>query len=297
MTGASGLLGNKIAELACRKAHEVYSSYREHRPAHGNPVLLDQTEETQVRKSVSEIQPNIIINAAALTDVDSCEDQPENALLVNATSVAHLANASKESGAFLIQVSTDYVFDGEKGSYLETDKPHPVNKYGLSKLKGEQATMTLEKGGWCIVRASVVYGWGRPQRPNAATYVYSKLSRGERISIVDDQYASPTLNTSLAAMLLEIAERKISGVLHTAGASRLSRYDFALAVARTLELDTRLISSVGSARMSWRAKRPRDSSLNVAKSSRTLSNPPYAIEKALSQFLEEYHIIRPSHGL
>lgn len=294
MTGSSGLLGNKIAELASRKAHEVYSSYREHPPAHGDPILLDQTEETQVRRTVSQIRPHVVINAAAMTDVDLCEEHAETAFLVNATSVAHLANAAKESGAFLIQVSTDYVFDGENGRYSETDEPHPINQYGLSKLKGEQAAMNLGEGGWCIARASVVYGWGRPQRPNAATYVYSKLSRGVRISIINDQYASPTLNTNLADMLVEIAEHKVSGVLHTAGATRISRYDFAVGVARILELDAQLVSPVKSQGMNWKAKRPRDSSLNVAKASRTLSHPPYAIGQAFSQFLEEYHNPRQS---
>ena len=229
-----------------------------------------------------------------MTDVDVCEEKPETAFLVNATSVGHLADAARESGSFLVQVSTDYVFSGEKGSYSESDVADPINEYGRSKLKGEEITTRLEEKAWSIARASVVYGWGRSHRPNAATYVYSKLSKSEKVSMVTDQFSSPTLNTSLASMLVEVAERKIPGIMHTAGASRLSRYDFAAGIARTFGLDARLIASTESKNLNWKAKRPRDSSLNITRASRKLSNQPLTLENAFSLLLKEHDGLAPS---
>ncbi len=206
---------------------------------------------------------------------------------MNSKAVGHLANAAKDAEAFFVQVSTDYVFDGEKGNYSETDPPHPINSYGLSKLEGERASKAPGEGGWCIARASVVYGWGRSHRPNAATYVYEKLSKGEPISMVKDQYSSPTLNTNLGTMILEIVERGVSGIIHTAGAARLSRYDFALGLAEASGLNKQLLSATDAEHMHWKAKRPRDSSLNVGRANRTLTQKPLEIRKAYEKFLEE----------
>ncbi len=288
VTGASGLLGGKIVELASGKGHEVFSAYKEHQPLQGRAVQLDQTEEGQVKKVVSESKPDVIINGAALTDVDLCEEKSDSAFLLNATAVGYLAKAARESNAFLLQMSTDYVFSGDKGGYSETDAPAPINKYGLSKLKGEEAAMRVGEKSYCIARASVVYGWGRTHRPNAASFIYAKLSNGDKVSMVNDQYCSPTLNTSLAGMVLEIAERRVPGIMHTAGATRLSRYDFALDVARTFGLDTNLISPIETKRLNWKARRPPDSSLRVTKASGTLSSAPLPIEQALRVLSREH---------
>ncbi len=201
VTGASGLLGGSVIQIATNKGHDVFSAYKEHPAARGKPVPLDQTHPAEVKETISKIKPHVIINTAAQSDVDFCEEHPDIAFAINSESVRYLATATREAGTFLLQVSTDYVFDGEKGSYLETDNPHPVNKYGLSKLEGERATILAGEGSWSIARPSVIFGWGRPLRPNAATYVHDKLSKHETVRMVRDQYCSPTFNKNLAAML------------------------------------------------------------------------------------------------
>lgn len=271
----------------------MYSCYKEHRPAHGNPILLDQTNEFQVRKAILEIRPETIINAAAVTDVDLSEESGNIASLVNTTSVGYLANAAAECESFLVQVSTDYVFDGEKGRYSESDSPNPINKYGLSKLEGEQAATAAGDGNLCIARTSVVYGWGRLQRANAATYVYDRLSKREKISMVRDQFSSPTLNTNLAHMLIEIAERRLPGTIHVAGATRLNRYDFAVGLAENLGLDKSLIQPTSVSDMKWKAKRPRDSSLDVTKALKILAHKPYSIDRAYDEFRKEARLSAP----
>jgi len=283
-------LGNRLVELALQKGHEVISGYKDHVPFYGKPLALDLTQATEVRKAFSELHPDVVVNTAAMTDVDRCELEPEAAFSANAEAVSHLANAAKETDSFVIQMSTDYVFDGEKGGYSEHDQTGPVNKYGESKLEGENVVMNLlDEEMWSIARSSVVYGWGRASRPNAATFVYEKLSNGESIRMVRDQFSSPTLNTSLSAMLIEIGDRKLPGIIHAAGATRLNRYDFALGLAKTFGLDATLIKAVHARDLQWKAKRPADSSLMVGRAQELLRAAPLNIESAY-EVLHREHI-------
>ncbi len=254
-------------------------------------MQLDQIHEGQVKETIAKIRPHVIINTAALSDVDFCEENPDAAFLANSESVSYLATASREVGCFLLQVSTDYVFDGEKGSYSELDPPHPLNTYGNSKLQGERAAVFIGEGLWSIARPSVIFGWGRRYRPNAATYVFEKLSKHEAVRMVRDQYCSPTFNTNLATMLVEVAERKIPGILHTAGETRLNRYELALRVAEKFGLDKKLVVPTVAGSIPWKAKRPKDSSLKVARATELLSEKPLPIATALDLFCEEHKML------
>ena len=282
----------RLVQVALRRGHKVFAAYKEHPPTLGTPVSLDVTDEVSVRKIISQIEPDVIVNSAALTDVDKCEVNPQLARDLNSTSVKYLVRSAKESSSFLVQVSTDFVFDGATGNYSENDRPHPINEYGLTKLAGEEAAKNCGEGQWSVVRASVVYGWGRPQRPNAATYIFDNLSKGQKIFIVKDQYSSPTLNTNLAQMVIEISERKLQGIIHTAGATRLNRYDFALGLADLMKLEKKLILPTEAANIEWKAKRPMDSSLQVSQAASRLANQPLGIDEAYRQFSAE----KPGYG-
>jgi dTDP-4-dehydrorhamnose reductase len=205
---------------------------------------------------------------------------------VNGEATGFLSAACRETGSHLIYVSTDYVFDGTRGQYSEEDKPAPINTYGRSKLLGEEE-MTRHGSRGCITRTSVLYGWGRLFRPNFATWVHSKLAANEQIKVVTDQIASPTLNTHLARMLLEIAERRIKGILHVAGSSRVSRYEFAVMLAKQFGFKEHLVSPVQTDTTSWKARRPLDSSLNVSKVRGLLTNKPSTLSTALAEFAVE----------
>jgi dTDP-4-dehydrorhamnose reductase len=282
-------LGNRLAELALQSGHDVISGYRDHLPLHGKPIALDLTHASEVRKVVSQAHPDAIINTAAMTDVDRCELEPEAAFTTNAKAVSNVARAAKETDSFFVQVSTDYVFDGKKGSYSENDETRPVNKYGESKLEGEKAVKNeLDGESWSIARSSVVYGWGRANRPNAATYVYEKLAKGERIRMVRDQFCSPTLNTNLSAMLVEIAERELPGIIHVAGATRVNRFDFAIGLAKTFGLDATLVTAVDANDLKWKARRPADSSLMVARAQELLRAAPLNIDHAYESLHREH---------
>ena len=283
VTGASGLLGSKIVEIAVARGCEVYSAYNEHHPSLGKPVKLDVTDQVNVRRVISELKPEVIIHAAAMTNVDKCELDKDLALKINYEGTANVADAAKSVGAFLIYISTDYVFKGDKGLYKEDDETDPVNFYGYSKLKGEEIVKEIVDK-YCIARTSVLYG-SKPARGkvNFVLWLIDKLRKGEFVRVVSDQFISPTLNTNLAEMLLEVADKELTGVYHLAGASRVSRLDLAFELAEVFNLDRSLIRSAKMDDMNWVAKRPRDSSLDVSKAARTLRNKPLTLREALTR--------------
>ena len=287
ITGGSGLLGSKIAEIAVKKDYEVYSGYHAHKTKFGIPIKFDICDEIVLNKIFRKIKPEIVVHAAALTNVDKCEENKELAWEVNVNGTRNIAKLSQKYRAFLIHVSTDYVFSGEKGLYKETDEPNPINHYGITKLEGENIVKTVTNE-WCIVRPSVIYG-STPAagKVNFALWVLEKLKHEEPINIITDQFISPTLNTNLAEMILEVAERRLTGIYHLAGATPINRYNFATLIAETFKLNKNLISPTTSEKMKWIAKRPRDTSLNVNKAYKKLKNKPLKINEALNKLKEE----------
>ena len=281
ITGGSGLLGSKIAEIALETyGHEVHAGYCRNKPEFGEPVKFDLTKDRDL-EVICKIRPEVIIHTAALTNVDECETNKELAYKINTEGTKRVAEVADELKAFLVYVSTDYVFSGNKGMYKEEDEPNPVDYYGYTKLMGENYCD-------CIARPCVIYG-AKPASGtiNFALWLIDKLRNKEEVKIVTDQYITPTLNTNLAKMLLEVAEKELKGVFHLAGATRVSRYDFALQIADKFELDKKLIAQSRIADMRWIAPRPKDSSLDTSKVLRYLKEKPYELDKALDVLKEE----------
>jgi len=278
ITGGSGLLGSKIAEIALGK-YEVYAGYCHNKPELGEPEKFDLAKDSD-SEVIHKIKPEVIIHTAALTNVDECEVNKELAYELNVEGTKRLVELAKDSGAFFVYASTDYVFSGANGGYKEEDKPNPINYYGHTKLLGEKYCE-------CIARPCVIYG-AKPAsgKVNFALWIINKLRNGEEVKIVTDQFITPTLNTSLAKMLLEIAERELKGIFHTSGATRVSRYEFALRIADKFGLDKELIKPSRMGEMNWLAKRPKDSSLDTSKVVGYLKEEPLGLDMAL-EILED----------
>jgi len=287
ITGVSGLLGSKVAEKALKKGFEVYSGYLTHQPLFGKPLRMDVSERKSVYSVVRNVKPDVIIHCAALTDVDKCEVEKDLAMKVNAEGARFLAEAAKEIDAYLAMVSTDYVFDGFKGLYMEEDEPNPINFYGYSKLMGEKGVKQNAKE-YLIARTSVIYG-AKPAagKVNFALWLINQLRTGQEVKILTDQYVSPTLNSNLADMLLEACDRRLTGTLHLAGAERVSRLQFAVKLAETFNLNKNLIKEAKTSEMNWIAKRPVDSSLDVSKAQRILKAKPLKLDEALNLLRQE----------
>jgi dTDP-4-dehydrorhamnose reductase len=275
-----------VTEAASRAGYELVKIYNQHQMNGPNALKIDIRNTKHIEEVVKKTSPDVIIHLASITDVDLCEREPELANAVNAKATQLLAKESFNTGSHFVYVSTDYVFDGKRGNYCENDQPNPVNAYGRSKWMGEEFTRMISDK-FCVVRTSVVYGWGRSSRQNFGSWVYSELKAGRRVKVVEDQYCSPTLNSQLAKMLLEVAQNRLAGTIHLAGACRLSRYEFARELANEFNFEMQLVMPVNANSSTWLAKRPSDSSLNVEKAQRLLSNKPMNIKNALHEFALE----------
>ena len=282
VTGASGLLGSKIVELAAKAGYDVFSGYFANPPKSGHPLRIDVGSEASISKAIAETKPNAIIHCAALTDVDRCEVEKDLAKKINVEGTELVAKAAMREDAYLVFISTDYVFDGSKGMYREDDETGPINFYGKSKLLGEKA---LEKinGNLLIARTSALYG-DRPAsgKPNFALWIMESLKNGKAVKILTDQFVSPALNTNLAEMILEACEKRLNGVYHMSGASRVSRYEFAVRIAEVFKLKKTLIKKAEMSDLGWVAKRPKDSSLDVSKAQKALRTKPMSLNESLN---------------
>jgi dTDP-4-dehydrorhamnose reductase len=268
-----------VVRLALESGHDVIASYVGPPPASGEPVKLDLLDLHSIKPTIKKLKPDTIVHTAAYTDVDGCENHRDVARKLNADATKQIALAADEIDAHLTYISTDYVFDGEKGRYKEEDKPSPINYYGHTKLEGERH-VRASSNDWCIARTSAIYGWGG-EKKNFATWLLDNLSAEKQVKVVTNQYVSPTLNTNLAEMVSEISEKKLTGVLHTSGVSRVSRYKFAVELAKVFDQDPNLIKRAKKEEMAWSAKRPKDSSLDVSRCVRLLNTKPLGASEAL----------------
>jgi dTDP-4-dehydrorhamnose reductase len=287
ITGATGLFGSKLAEIAAAKGIEVYAGCNNGQCACGVPVFFDVSDKNQVKQAFDGSKPDVVVHAASLTNVDTCELNQTLAWNVNVEGAKNVAESATKNGVFLVYVSTDYVFSGEKGCYKETDQTGPINYYGLTKLKAEEVSRQFVPD-CCVARTSVIYG-ARPAagKINFALWLLNKLKANEAVRVVTDQWNSPTLNSSLAEMVLDVVEQRLSGIFHLCGASRVSRYDFATCLSEVFGLDSSLIEPVEASSFNWPAKRPMDSSLNVSKAQGMLHVKPLELASALAALKKE----------
>ena len=280
VTGASGLLGCKLVK-ALSDGYEVIPTHSTHL-IHPDSVRMDIVDGKEVARVLSSVKPEFVVHAAAETNVDKCETDRELAWSVNAEGTRNIASACGKNGVKLVYVSTDYVFDGEKGHYTEEDEANPVNYYGVTKLGGERFVRELCED-YIIVRTSVLYGW-HPSRVNFATWVIDSLRNGKGISVVEDHYNSPTLADNLAEIILRIERMDVAGLYHVAGSERMSRYGFAMKTAEVFGLDRSLIAPIKMKDLKvWVARRPRDSSLSVDKARHELKVRLLDTQEGLSQ--------------
>jgi dTDP-4-dehydrorhamnose reductase len=258
--GANGLLGQRLSlMLSTQNDYEVLNTSIERSYVYDNKLFdynqLDVTNRSDVKSLISSFQPDVILNAAAATNVDWCESNREEAWKVNVTAVENLIEASRKGNAKLIHVSTDYVFDGKNGPYDETAKPNPLGYYGKTKLASENAIRSAAIQ-HTIVRTIVLYGSGIGVKANFALWIVNNLKAGKLITVVDDQIGNPTFVGDLAMAIIKAFELNREGIFHVGGGNQLSRYDFALQTAELFNLDASLIKRIKTSDLVQTAPRP-----------------------------------------
>ncbi len=285
VTGSAGLVGSQIVKDLTEENHTVYSCYHDEKPTHGTPLQLDLTDCDKIIQTLQETKPDRIIHLAAMTNVDLCETEKELATQINTISTEILAKQAAKQDVFFVYVSTDYVFDGKIGMKKENDSPNPLGFYGKSKLAGETVLNSLASG-WCVARTSTPFGI-HPKKKSFPLWVKENLESKKEISVLTDQFTSPTYVPNLSKMLIEVATRQITGIIHLAGTSKISRYALAEMIADKLNLDKTLLKPTKITDMNWKAQRPQDSSLDVSLATEILNEKPQSIEQGLELFLAE----------
>jgi dTDP-4-dehydrorhamnose reductase len=284
VTGASGLLGSRMVEPA-KHNYEVIPLHNT-RPLHSNSLRLDITNLSEVLSLFNKLKPHMVIHTASETNVDKCETQKEQAWRINVEGTRNIAFACSKVGAKLVYISTDYVFDGEKGNYTEQDKPNPINYYGVTKFEGESQVVQHCKN-YVILRTSVLYGW-HPWKQNFVTWVINSLKQNKELTVVEDHYNTPTLADNLAEMALEAVQKDLRGLYHASGSQRISRYEFAKQTAKIFNLDQNLVKPIKMSQLTaWIAKRPKDSSLNTDKIQKQLKTKLLNVTEGLNRMKKE----------
>jgi len=295
--GGSGLLGFKIAELATREFETLATyNFRTVKLERCSCFQLDKCNRDDTLAIIKRLKPDVVIDTAAIHNVDYCETHHNEAWEVNVGGTKNVADACREVDARMIFISTDYVFDGKKGFYCEEDAPNPLHYYSVTKLEGEKV---VQEAGvdYVIARPSVIYGWNPSELAglrsssgksvNFVIWTINKLKKEEEINIVTDQYSSPTLADNLAEVLLVLSKSEKQGVYHTAGKTCLNRFNFAKKIAEVFELDESLIKPVTSDLLKQVAERPKKCCLNVSKAERELKVKFLTAEEGLMRMREQ----------
>jgi len=285
ITGVNGLLGQQLLEQGHNKFAVLGIDLQEkpfNQKIKFDYAQLDLTKRSSVKNVVTSFKPNYIINTAAMTDVDGCETQKELCWKINVEAIENLIYAVRNTGTKIIQVSSDYVFDGKDGPYSETSIPKPLGHYGKSKLASENLLIAAGVE-HAIVRTMVLYGFGTEIRPNFVTWLIKKLKKNEPVKIVTDQYGNPTLADDLAHAILQIIDRNKWNLYHIAGSELIDRYKFALKVANVFKLDKDLIAPITTSELSQSAPRPLKSGFIIDKARADLGIEMSNVEQGLKK--------------
>lgn len=288
ITGASGLLGINLALTTQARGYEVVGITLE--PGiHGIPfemMRLDLTQPGVIEKVVDDVHPDIIINCVALTDVDHCEQIPEDALRVNAALPEMLARESTRHKIKLVQISTDAVFDGKRGGYREGDPVSPPNVYAKTKHAGEAAVLNSDNQ--ALVCRVNFYGWSISGRRSLAEWFFNKLTLDEPVKGFTDAIFSPLLATDLAGILLALIERDSRGLFHVVNPESISKYDFGVALAEQFGFNKSLITPTSIQNAGLAAVRSPNLNLDTDKLSKELGETFPDQKTEMLRFHQQY---------
>lgn len=243
---------------------------------------MDIEKREDVLSTVAAFKPHVILHTAAMTQVDDCELQRDACWKANVEAVQHLIAAAEQQGAFLLHVSTDFIFSGEDGPYDEQAQPAPVNFYGESKLEAEHLVQRATTP-WAIARTVLVYGITNSlSRSNIILWVKNSLEAGKPIKVVDDQWRTPTLAEDLASGCLLIARQRAEGIWNISGKDFLSPYEMAQKTADFFGLDKSLMTRADSSTFSQPAKRPPKTGFIIQKAEQQLGYRPRSFEEGIA---------------
>lgn len=287
VTGSNGLLGQKITERLLETGQ--FELVATSKGANRFPVTegyvyaeMDILDPLSVQEVVEKYQPDAIIHTAAMTNVDTCEDQRELARSLNVTAVETLIAIAEQHNIQLVHLSTDFIFDGENGPYDELAAPNPLSYYGITKLEAEEVIKN-SKCKWAILRTIIVYGIvSDMSRSNIVLWAKGALEKGTPINVVNDQWRMPTLAEDLADCCLLAVEKDAYGVFNASGKDMMSISELVGRVADYWKLDKSLINEVSAETLNQTAKRPVKTGFILDKTINELGYSPHSFEEGLA---------------
>jgi dTDP-4-dehydrorhamnose reductase len=291
VTGANGLLGQHLVLQLLEKNYQVFATGR------GGERLsfagfdnyayheMDIADGNSVSRVMNVIKPGVVVHAAAMTQVDDCELNPQQCERINVQGTANVLMEAETYSDHFIYISTDFVFDGEKGNYGEDDDLKPISYYGFSKMQAESIVQTGDVD-WAIVRTCLVYGNVlQGTRSNIISWVRDSLQQGKNIRVVADQYRTPTYVEDLAKGIVLIIEQKAQGIFHISGKDTLTPYDMAMQTADLLQLDKNYIEKVDASTFTQPGRRPPKTGFIIEKARKELGYEPIPFEEGLKKLL------------
>lgn len=295
ITGSNGLLGQKIVKRCIK--HQLpfiatskgpnrnpdcpESEYRE----------LDISNESAVHELILAEKPTAIIHTAAITNVDFCELNPEACAQVNVEATRYLFEAAQKQGAHFQLLSTDFVFDGEHGPYIETDQVNPLSVYAQSKADAETLLTASSYTDWSVARTIIVYGTGHGlSRSNMILWALEALPKGDVMRLVNDQFRAPTWADDLAYGCVEIILRKERGIFHLSGPKTMAVDKIVEAVAEALHIEKPAIEVISSNTLNQPAMRPPKTGFILEKAAEKLDYRPMTIQETIPILLQELHV-------
>jgi dTDP-4-dehydrorhamnose reductase len=288
VTGSNGLLGqNLVNKLQENNTYILYGVSRgENRNEKGENFIyfnIDLTNEKELSELINELQPQFIINTAAMTNVDTCELNKEACDEINVDVVKYLVELCELNDIHLIHLSTDFIFDGEKGYYKESDPANPVNYYGVSKLRSEKSIINSNIK-YTILRTILVFGITNELKNNIVLWVKNSIEKKQQINIVTDQLRMPTFVDDLVYACLYAIDNGVEGIFNVSSNTLLSIYDMAIEIANTFHLDKSFINPIPTSLLNQPAKRPFKTGFDLSRSFSQLNLPSHSFSENLQVF-------------
>lgn len=284
--GGSGLVGRALIKRI-KDIAKVYATYNTTRiDLEGAKFYqLDVRDANQVNDFVKEIQPGILIHAAAKRNTRYCEKNPEEAYRVNVEGTRNIVKACKNMNAKMVFISSDQVFDGTKGKYGEEDEVNPLNTYGKQKVMAEKI-MKNNLNNWLITRTSHIYSWV-PGGDDFVSWILQNLKSGHEIQVSYDEFVTPIHVENFVGILIKLLRKDKKGIYHVGEGECLSKYEFAKRVKETLQFNEAIIKPVSSEALNQNVVRPKNNCLDLSKIKNELDFSKYSIKNGLEILKEE----------
>ena len=286
ITGSNGLLGQKIVgQLVDSDIPFLATSLGKNRNKNCPDSCyrpMNISDDSQVKSVFQFCLPDYVIHTAAITNVDYCEENQEECQNINVDGTKILFEAAKKINAHLLLLSTDFVFDGAKGNYTESDEPNPLSIYASSKYEAEKLLTSSAYLNWSIARTIIVFGEGyNLSRSNIVLWAREALRKGSPLKIIDDQFRSPTWADDLAWACIQICKLNKKGIYHISGPESMSIFDLVMRIGRFYDLDCSSIEKTTSESLNQAAKRPPITGFDLTKAKNDLGYAPKTLEESL----------------